>query len=194
MTRELVVVLELEAAEPVVVDAGVADNLCGDAVLRVRPELLRIGEHADEPLLQEEAGLRRVGEALDVDELALLVQELRVQRVAVDPEDLVRGERDPARIPHLGRVGVDRRRLLADRELDPGPVEDRPAAGWNRLGLLVLALRKLREVRRLHALKPERPREHRQECEGEDGEQQPDPPVRLLLAHRGGHRYFPRSM
>ena len=145
------------------------------------------------PFSRKSSAFCRVGEPLDVDELLFLFEQLRVERVRVDAEDLVRRERDRARVAHLLRVGVDRRLLLADRELDAGAVEDRAAPGGDLLGLLVLALREAREMRRLHALQPDRAREHRREDEREDAEQEPDPAVGLLLAHRRRHQR-PRSM
>ena len=83
----------------------------------------------------------------------------------------------------LARVGVDRRRLLAYRELHAVPVEDRAAAGRDRHGLLVLELRLASERRSLHALDPDRAREGRGKDENEDREQQADAPVCLLVAH-----------
>ena len=119
---------ELEAAEALVVGPGEPDDLRADGALRVRALLLRVGADAGEVLLQELGGLGGVGEALDVDEVRLLVQQLRVERVRVDAEQLSGRERDGARLTQLGRVGVDGRRLLADRELGARPVEDRARA------------------------------------------------------------------
>ena len=96
------------------------------------------------------------------------------------------GERDPARVPDLLRVGVDRRRLLADRELDAGAVVDRAAAGGDLLDLLVLGVRERGEVAGVDALEPERAHEHGREGEPEDREEQANPPVGLLVTHGGG--------
>ncbi len=182
MPGQLVVVLELEAAEPLVVDARVPDHLRRGGVLRIRAALLGVVEHAGEALLQEGRGLRRVGEALDVDEPALLVDERRVQPVAVDAEQVVRRQRDPARVRHLLRVGVDRPRLLADRELDARAIVDRAAAGRDLLRLLVLGVRDVREVPCVDALQPDRPRQDAGEREREEREEQADAAVGLLLA------------
>ena len=46
-------------------------------------------------------------------------------------------------------------------------------------------------MRRLHRLQPEGAREHGEERHDEQHEHEPDPPVRLLLAHRGGHPLLP---
>ena len=59
---------------------------------------------------------------------------------------------DRARILDLLRVGVDRRRLLADRKLDAGAVEDRAPSRRNLLRLLMLGVREPREVCGLNAL------------------------------------------
>src|SRR5207249_3516894 len=138
---ELVIVLQLEAAKTPVVDTRVADHGRPDAPLRILATLLGIGEHAREALLQEERRLNGIGEALDVDELAALVAQRRVERVRVDAEETMRRDRDAARVRDLLGVRVDRRRLLADRELDARAVEDRAAAGRNLVALLVLAVR-----------------------------------------------------
>jgi hypothetical protein len=60
---------------------------------------------------------RRIGEALHVDEVGVLLQQLREQRGGGHAEDLVGGKGELLRLRHLRRVGVDRGRLLADREL-----------------------------------------------------------------------------
>ena len=99
----------------------------------------------------------------------------------------MRPESDRARVPHLLGIGVDRRLLLADRELDAGAVEDRPAAGRDLLRRFVLVAREAREMRRVHSLQPERAREHPREGEREQREQEPDPAVRLLLPNRRRH-------
>ena len=82
---ELPVVLELEPAEAVVVDPRVAEHLGRDRPLRVGAQLFGVGEHALEALLQEELGRGRVGEALDVDEAALPVDDLRVEELPSTP-------------------------------------------------------------------------------------------------------------
>src|SRR5438270_774641 len=183
LAGEALVVLHLEPGEALVVRAREADHLRPDAQLRIRALLLRIAVHAGEAPLQERRRLERVGEALDVDEARLAVEQLRVERVRIDPEVAVRGERDVARTRDLARVAVDGRRLLADCELEPGAVEDRAAAGGDRDRLVVLALGEPAERRRLHALQPHRARKRPCEDEDEKRKQQADAPVGLALTH-----------
>jgi len=96
----------------------------------------------------------------------------------------LRGDRHAARVGHEVRVGVDRRVLLPDRELDTGAVEDRPATGRRRRRLLVHATGLLSERRGVHHLQPRGPTERGREDDDEAREDQPDSPVRALL---GGH-------
>ena len=72
-------------------------------------------------------------------------------------------DRDALRVAHLARIGVDGRRLLADRELHAHPVEDRPATGRRRHDLVVLLRGEPLERRRAHDLQPERAAERQHE-------------------------------
>ena len=178
LAGELLVERELEAAEAVVVEARVAEQLRGDRPLRVGAPLLRV---RGEPGQVEPRQLRRrhrIGLARDVDEAVPPVGELRGERLPGDAEDRAGALRLAARIGHLARVRVDRRRLLADRELHPGAVVDRPAAGGDLDRLAVLLRGHAAEARRLHALEPRGAREHGAEADDEDEEQQPDATVR----------------
>ena len=134
---ELGVVLELEPAEALVVGACEADHRRRDRVLRIGAPLLRIRADAGE-VLREECGRNlRIGEAGDVDEPLVLVEQLRIELVRVGAEKVLRRECDPARVGDHVRVGVDRRVLLADRELNSAAVENRAAPRRRRHRLLV---------------------------------------------------------
>ena len=98
---------ELEPAEALVVGAGEADHLRADRALRVRALLLRVGVDPGEVLREELVGALRVGEALDVEEVRLLAQQLRIERVRVDAEQLVRRD---ARSRAAASRGAGRRR------------------------------------------------------------------------------------
>ena len=90
---------------------------------------------------------------------------------------------DRSRIGELVRIGVDRLRLLADRELHAVGVEDRPSAGGDHDRLAMLTLGHPSERGGANALKPHCARKRRCEDEREDHEQQADAPVCLLVAH-----------
>ena len=158
----------LEPFEAVVVDPRIAEHLRGDAALRVVAQLLGVEPEPGQIELLQRRRLRRVGLALDVDEVVRAVGEDRVELLGVDSERLGGGERDAAGILHLARIGVDGRRLLADRERLAGAVEDRPAPGRDHGRPLVLALGHPFEARRLHALDPDRARERPREDEDEE--------------------------
>src|SRR5262249_42292031 len=113
----------------------------------------------------------------------MLVDQLRVEGVRVDTEEPLRRDRDRSRLRHLPWVGVDGGHLLADRELHPGPVVDRPAAGGNGHRLAMLPLGELAERRRPDALQPDRARERRGEDHDEDREQQADAAICLPVLH-----------
>src|SRR5205823_4661712 len=89
---ELLIELELEAGEPVVVDACVAQHLRGDGRLRIRAPLLAVEVEPGQLALGEQACRVRRRLALDVPE----VRAARRQRVqhgaALEPED-ARGRR-----------------------------------------------------------------------------------------------------
>ena len=170
LAGELLVVLDLEAAEPLVVGAGEADHLGGNAALWIGALLLRIVVHAGEGLLHERLGLGRVGEALDVDERRLAVQELRIELVRVDAEDPVGRDRHGPGVRQLAWVGVDRLRLLADRELYAVRVEDGAAPGRDHDRLAMLPFGHSPERCGANALEPDGSRERRREDEREDHE------------------------
>jgi len=98
LSRERPVQRELEAREPMVVDARVAEYLRGDRVLRVEAAFLRIEtEPRDVEALQPRRS-RRIGLAFDVDEAVRPVGDSRVDLLRVQPEDARDDRRD------LGRV------------------------------------------------------------------------------------------
>src|SRR5262249_55795319 len=101
-------------------------------------------------------------------------------------------DRDGARVQDLLRIGVDRRRLLTERELDARPVVDRPAARRDLDALLVLAVGELREAAGLDALDPRAAEEEGGEGEREEREEEADAAVRVPLARPGHQR--PRLM
>ena len=103
----------------------------------------------------------------------------------------MRRERNCTRRDDLLRVGVDRRRLLADRELDARRVEDRAAARRDDDRLAVLALGHLPERRSVDPLQPDGAPERADEDESEDREQEANAPVGLLVG--GAHYFFVRS-
>src|SRR5439155_16441973 len=88
------------------------------------------------------------------------------------------------RVANEARIRVDRRRLLADRQLDTAAVVDRPARGRDRDLFAVLARGEPPERAGAHALEPGGPEERDREREAEDREEQPDPPVRDPCAQR----------
>ena len=176
---------ELEPGEAAIVDARVAEHLRRERALRVEAALLRIEAEAGQVLALQNRRPRGVGLALDVDEAQRAVGERGVHLALVEPEDARGGRRLAARVAHLARVGVDRRRLLADRELQAAAVEDRSAGRGNRHVLVVLVGRQLPERARAHALQPGRAEERDPEGDPEDREQQPDAAVGDLRVHRG---------
>ena len=169
--------LQLEPGEPAVVEAGVAEDVRGDRALRIETALLRVEAEACEAALFEQRGLCRLRLALDVDEAALLVHQLAVERVGVDTESLRGRCRNDACVAHLPRICVHRRRLLADRELHTCAVEDRSTGRGEDDHRAVLVRRELRERPGLHGLEPRRPAEQRGEEDEKNGEEEPDPAI-----------------
>ena len=90
-------------------------------------------------------------------------------------------------VDDVPRVGVDGRRLLADRERLAGAVVDRAPPGRDLDRLAVLGDRHRGEPIVLRALQPGRPGERDDEDEREGGEQQADPVVRLPSARLALH-------
>ena len=122
----------------------------------------------------------------------MLVEQLAVERRRVDPERARGQARDDARLVDLPRIGVDRRRLLADRKRKAGPVEDRPARRRQHDGLPVLLRGKAGQRPRPDALQPRRAAQQGREEEAENDEQEPDPAVDRAPA-RTRHCYLPPS-
>src|SRR5207253_3255528 len=116
LARQGAVELQLRPGEAAVVDPGEAEHLRGEPALRIRAPLLWIEAEASDALLLQRGRGDRVGLPLHVDEAEALVGEPRLERRGVDAERAAGGERGGARVDDLPRVGVDRRRLLADRE------------------------------------------------------------------------------
>ena len=98
LADQLLVERALEPFEPVVVDAGEAEHVRGDAPLRVVALLLGVVAEPGELLLLELGRLGRIGLPLDVDEVPRPVGEQRIERLRVDAERLRGGERDPPRV------------------------------------------------------------------------------------------------
>src|SRR5207247_2470901 len=89
---------ELHAGQPSVVDAGIAEHLCGDAVLRVDAPLLGVeAEPREADLLQgcRAGGIRLT---LDIEEAALLPQQLGIHGVRAHAELLLGSHRHGSRI------------------------------------------------------------------------------------------------
>ena len=109
---------DLEPAEALVVDARVADHLRADAALRVRAPLLRIEAEAGEAASsgasapwpgRRTAARRRTGASCRAAAGRARSRRRRGCRA--------RRRATATRVAHLLRIGEDRRRLLADREL-----------------------------------------------------------------------------
>ena len=169
---------ELEPGEPAVIDARVAEHLRRQRSLRVEALLLRIEAEAGQLSPPQPLGPHRVGLARDVDEAVRAVAELGGEGDRVEPQDPRRDGGLAVRVAHLERIGVDRRRLLADRELEAAPVVDRPTRGRDRHFLAVLARRQAAVGARANSLQPRRPQERDPEQEDEAREQQPDAAIR----------------
>src|SRR5256886_15460433 len=132
-----------------------------------RSLLLRIEAEAGQVPLAQPLGAHRVGLPLDVDEAVRAVAELGGKRDRVEPQDPRRDRGLAVRVAHLQRVGADRRRLLADRELQAAAVVDRPARGRKRHVLAVLARGQAAVRTGAYALQPRGPQER-------DPEQEPE--------------------
>jgi hypothetical protein len=102
----------------------------------------------------------------------------------VQPQDACDDRRDLGRVANLQRVGVDRHRLLTDRELDSRAVVDRAAVGRDVDGLPVLAGRHLAQRLRANPLEPDRTKQRGAEDDREDCEEKADPAVRDPAFHR----------
>ena len=177
MACEEGVELELEAREPVPVDADVAEHLRRDRALRIVPLLFGIEAEALQLQPLQCSRLRRIRLPFDIDEPVRAVGEQRIQAVRVQPERPLDRERGRPRVLDLLGVRVDGRGPLAEAELDAGAVVDRAAARRESDGFAVLGLPELRERRRAHALEPCRTKEQAAERDRERHQQEPDPPV-----------------
>ena len=186
LARERLVERALETVEAVVVQSGEAEDVRCDAPLRIEAHLLRIEAESFEVLLLELGRLGGIGLPLQIDEVPRAVREDRIELVRIEAEDRRRSQRDPARILHAPRVGVDRGRLLADCERLARAVEDRSPPRRNLRRVLLLARGDAFERRGLHALQPHRPREGAREDEREEAEEQADAAVGEPLGHRLG--------
>ena len=168
---------ELESREPVVVDARVAEHLRRQSALRIEAPFLRVeAEPRKVPQLQLR-GQSGVGLARDVHEAVRPVGKLRRDLARIEVHHLRDDRGLTTRIANQPRIRVDRRRLLADCQLDPAPVVDRPARGRDRHLRAVLAGGEAPERAGAHALQPGGAQECDPEQEREDREQQPDPAV-----------------
>src|SRR5262249_17620216 len=152
---EHVVELELEAGEALVVDSCVTEDLRRERALRVGSPFLRVEAQAGQVFAPEARSGVRVGLSLDVDKAARAVLQLAVELVAIDPEVPRRGDGYRARVLHPLRIGVDRRRLLAERERDARAVEDGATRSRERHDLAVLSLRHRAQGLAAHRLHPE---------------------------------------
>ena len=180
LPRELALELELETGEAMIVRARVADDLRPDLAQRV--DALFLGDEAEprEPQLLQLLGPNRIGLAHEVHEAVRAIGQPAQDVVRIDAERAADGVRGRRRVTDLVRVRIDRRRLAADRELNPGPVIDGAAAAGVDDGLVVLVVGQARVAPGPYPLQPRRAQEQRGEAEREDGEREPDPPVRLF--------------
>ena len=144
-TGERLVELQLESRKAAVVEACVAEDVRRDRALRIETPFLGIEAEPGKVELLEAIRLGGIGLARDVDEARFPIRQLIEKRVRVDAEDAPGGGGDRTRIADLPRVGIDRRRLLADRELHSRPVEDRPARRGQDDDRAVLLRRKARQ-------------------------------------------------
>jgi hypothetical protein len=163
---------ELEAGEPLVVDAGIAEHLRSDGRLWVRATLFAVEAEAGKLQLRERARLVRRRLALDIDEPVCAVRDRSVYGLLLQPQHACSDGCLGAGVAHLARIGVDGRRLLAERERRSHRVEDRPTPGRQSHGRLGLRLRHGGERRRAHGGDPRLAREEPAEDEnGQDQEQ-----------------------
>ena len=185
--RERLVERALEPVEAVVVRTGEAEDVRGDRALRIGAQLLRVEPEPGDLALVQRLRLGRIGLAGDVDEALGPVLQRGIELVGVEAERLAGDDCGALRIDDVPRVGVDRRRLLADRERLAGAVVDRAPPGRNLDRLAVLGDRHRREAIVLRALEPGRAGERDDEDERKSGEQQANPVVRLPSARLASH-------
>ena len=138
--RELRVELGLEACKPRVVDTREAEHLGRHRVLRIGAPLLGVEVQPCELPLRERARpvCRRL--PVDVGEMRPLPREGVEDVLHVQAQDAGRDSCLLLRLRDRARVGVDRRRLLAERERRAHAVEDRAARGRQDDGSLRLLL------------------------------------------------------
>ena len=185
---ELLVERAFEPVEPLVVRPREAEELGCDAPLRIGPALLGVEPDPRDREPLEELGLRRVGLAVEEDELLRVVGEPGEDGVRVDAERLPCLDRRPPRGDDVPRIGVHGRRELADRERLARPVED-GAASRRDLDRLPLLLRGHRGIRRsVDDLDPGRTSQRDREQRREPEHQQADPGVRPPVVRHGASR------
>ena len=154
LTRQKRVIELLDALEALVVQARETDNLGRNAPLRVDALFLLLEVDALDPTFLELGGERRVGLALEVDEPARGVGELREGDIAVESE-ISRDEiGHRSRIIDVLRVCEDRRPQLADRKLATPAIEDRASPWRGDDGVPRLAFRARIEGGRFDGLQP----------------------------------------
>ena len=112
------------------------------------------------------------------------VGELLVYLLRSEPQDARDYRRDLRRVPDLQRIGVDRDRLLAHRELDARPVVDRAAIRRELDRRPVLACRHPAERLGSDALEPDRAKQSGAEDDREEREEKADAAVREPAAQR----------
>jgi hypothetical protein len=181
--RKLLVELELDAGQSSVVEAGIAEHLRGDGLLRIDAALLGVEAQPDDLLRLEGLGLLPIGLPSHVDEAARTIAEQGQKFIRIESERPPHCECDRGGVLDLLRVRVDRRRPLADGELDARAVVDRPPARRERQGLSVLVRGDAIERRGTHGLEPARARQRDGEDEREEHDEQPDAPVGEPPAH-----------
>jgi len=115
---QLLLERQLDAGEAVVVDPDAADQLPGEAPLRVDATRLLVGADARDLQLLDERALLERQLAREVDEALGAVAQLGVELVPRAAEERREPRRRAAGVPDDARVGVNRDRILRDRELD----------------------------------------------------------------------------
>ncbi len=129
-------------------------------------------------LLEQRVGALRVGLPGHVDEAARAVAQRVVDGDRVEVQRARDHERLALRVLHLARVGVDGRRLLADRELLAVAVEDRaaPAPASSTVAWCWPRASRVERRRRTPCSQAARA-EAAAKASDEDGEQEPDAAV-----------------
>ena len=187
LARERLVERALEPVEAVVVRPGEPEHVRGDGTLRIRAQLLRVEPEPRNLALVQSRGLGGIGLAGDVDEALAPVLQHRIELVGVEPEGLPGEDCGALGIDDVPRIGIDRRRLLADRERLAGAVVDRAPSGRDLDRLAVLGDRHRREPIVLRGLEPRRAGQRNDEDERKSRQQQANPVIRLPAARLAFH-------